>query len=123
MNTNFDETVFTNEVLAFAPEANKKDSTYWNTLRPVPLTREEFTDYIKKDSIQTLKKSKIYRDSVDTKNNTFKFGNLISEECKNIDVFGTNMYRGASSGLFVSTSFEESRIVFAIKKTLIFIKI
>ena len=78
LNTNFDETVFTNEVLAFAPEANKKDSTYWNTLRPVPLTREEFTDYIKKDSIQTLKKSKIYRDSVDTKNNTFKFGNLIS---------------------------------------------
>ena len=78
LNTNFDETVFTNEVLAFAPKANKKDSTYWNTLRPVPLTREEFTDYIKKDSIQTLKKSKIYRDSVDTKNNTFKFGNLIS---------------------------------------------
>ena len=78
LNTNFDETVFTNEVLAFAPEANKKDSTYWNTLRPVPLTREEFTDYIKKDSIQTLKKSKIYRDSLDTKNNTFKFGNLIS---------------------------------------------
>ena len=78
LNTNFDETVFTNEILAFAPEANKKDSTYWNTLRPVPLTREEFTDYIKKDSFQTLKKSKIYRDSVDTKNNTFKFGNLIS---------------------------------------------
>ena len=78
LNTNFDETVFTNEVLAFAPEANKKDSTYWNTLRPVPLTREEFTDYIKKDSVQTLKKSKIYLDSVDTKNNTFKFGNLIS---------------------------------------------
>jgi hypothetical protein len=78
LNTNFGSNVFTNEVLAFELEANKKDSTYWNRLRPVPLTSEELVDYIRKDSLQTLKKSKTYRDSVDTKNNRFKFGNLIS---------------------------------------------
>ena len=78
LNPNFDAGVFTNEVLAFEAEANKKDSTYWNSLRPVPLTTEEVVDYIKKDSLQTLKKSKTYLDSLDTKNNRFKFGNLIS---------------------------------------------
>mgnify|MGYP000223789676 FL=1 len=67
LNPNFDSSEFTNEVLSFEAEANKKDSIYWNTLRPVPLTSEELVDYINKDSLQTLKKSKTYRDSVDTK--------------------------------------------------------
>ena len=78
LNPDFEKIVFTNEVLAFEPEANKKDSTYWNTLRPVPLTKEEFKDYIKKDSLQTLYNSKTYLDSIDAGNNKFKFGNLIS---------------------------------------------
>ena len=78
LNPDFENHVFTNEVLAFEAEANKKDSTYWNTLRPVPLTTEEFKDYIKKDSLQTLYNSKTYLDSIDAVNNKFKFGNLIS---------------------------------------------
>ena len=78
LNPNFEKTMFTNQVLAFEVEANKKDSNYWNTLRPVPLTSEEFKDYIKKDSLQILQNSKTYLDSIDTKNNKFKFGNLIS---------------------------------------------
>ncbi|MGB2414395.1 MAG: DUF5686 and carboxypeptidase regulatory-like domain-containing protein, partial [Flavobacteriaceae bacterium] len=36
LNPDFEKSVFSNEILAFEPEANKKDSTYWNTLRPVP---------------------------------------------------------------------------------------
>ena len=78
LNPTFEKDEFSNEILAFEGEANKKDSTYWNTLRPVPLTEEEFKDYIKKDSIQARKASKIYRDSVDLENNKFKFGNLLS---------------------------------------------
>ena len=78
LNPNFEKSVFTNEVLAFESEANKKDSTYWNTLRPVPLTREEFKDYIKKDSLQTLYNSKTYLDSIDASYNKFKIGNLVS---------------------------------------------
>ncbi|MGB2416828.1 MAG: DUF5686 and carboxypeptidase regulatory-like domain-containing protein [Flavobacteriaceae bacterium] len=78
LNPDFEKSVFSNEILAFEPEANKKDSTYWNTLRPVPLTSEEFKDYIKKDSIQILYKSKTYLDSLDASQNKFKLGNLIS---------------------------------------------
>jgi len=69
---NFAPKSFTNEVLYFEPEANKKDSLFWNGIRPVPLTDEEIADYIKKDSIQELRKSQVYLDSIDKKNNKFQ---------------------------------------------------
>lgn len=67
----FDKKTFTNEVLSFKPLANKKDSLYWKGSRPVPLTNEELKDYIKKDSLQQLRKSKPYLDSLDAKSNKF----------------------------------------------------
>ena len=69
---------FGREIVSFRDNANKKDSIFWNTVRPVPLTEEEITDYIKKDSIQIVRKSKTYLDSIDTKNNKFKLGNILS---------------------------------------------
>ncbi len=65
----FNKKSFTNEVLSFKPEANKKDSLFWKGTRPVPLTDEELKDYVKKDSIQILRHSKTYLDSIDTKSN------------------------------------------------------
>jgi hypothetical protein len=73
MNSNFGK-----EIVSFVDEANKKDSIYWKTFRPIPLTDEELTDYIKKDSIQIVRKSKTYLDSIDQKNNKFKFGDIFS---------------------------------------------
>ncbi|MBU3682147.1 MAG: carboxypeptidase-like regulatory domain-containing protein [Flavobacterium sp.] len=66
------------EVLRFEPNANKKDVTYWNASRPVPLTEEESTDYLKKELIQTKKKSKTYLDSVDRKTNKLGFFDIIT---------------------------------------------
>lgn len=68
----FQKRTFTNEVLSFVDDANKKDSIYWNQIRPVPLTGEEFKDYIRRDSIKTVRQSKTYLDSVDAKSNKFK---------------------------------------------------
>lgn len=70
-NPQFSKKSFTNEVLSFEPEANKKDSLFWKGIRPVPLTNEELTDYIKKDSLQVLRRSKPYLDSLDRKSNKF----------------------------------------------------
>lgn len=67
----FEKREFTNEVVFFEPEANKKDSLFWKEIRPIPLTNEEVNDYTRKDSIQTLRKSKVYLDSIDAKNNKF----------------------------------------------------
>ena len=68
---------FTNEVLSFEDKANKKDTAFWNIIRPVPLTFEESKDYQLKDSIKVIRKSKKYLDSVDVKRNKFKITNLL----------------------------------------------
>ena len=73
----FDKKTFTREVLSFEDNANKKDSVYWNKLRPVPLTLEESADYLKKDLLQTKKKSKQYLDSIDAKRNKMGFSDII----------------------------------------------
>ena len=74
---------FGRELVAFENEANKKDSLFWNKIRPVPLTIEERTDYIKKDSIQIVKESKPYLDSIDRVNNKFKLGKLLGYTYQN----------------------------------------
>ena len=76
-NTNLTKKSFGKEILSFANEANKKDSTYWKSIRPVPLTDEEISDYLLKDSIQTVRESKPYLDSIDAKNNKFKISKII----------------------------------------------
>lgn len=69
---------FTNEILTFEKDANKKENSFWDTIRPVPLTEEESTDYAKKDELQTKKKSKVYLDSVDAKRNKFRPMDILS---------------------------------------------
>jgi hypothetical protein len=74
----FDKKTFTKEVLAFEKDANKKDDTFWETVRPVPLTDEESNDYVKKDILQTKKKSQVYLDSIDKVSNKFGLMDVIS---------------------------------------------
>lgn len=73
----FDKNYFTNEVLVFNQSANDKSNSYWNSKRPITLTKEEIDDYNLKDSLQIVRKSKTYLDSIDSKNNKFKLENLI----------------------------------------------
>lgn len=70
-NPGFDESTFTNVILSFEKDATEKDTAYWNTLRPVPLTVEEVKDYTLKDSIKAYRKSEKYLDSIDGVNNKF----------------------------------------------------
>ncbi|MFD2432397.1 DUF5686 and carboxypeptidase regulatory-like domain-containing protein [Mesonia maritima] len=57
-NPDFTEDSFSQEILSFAENANKKDSLYWQNIRPIPLTSEEINDYVKKDSLQEIRSSK-----------------------------------------------------------------
>lgn len=69
--------VFTSgEMMKVNDDANKKDSSYWTETRPVPLTEEEQLDYKKKDSIQVIKESKPFLDSVDRRTNRFELADL-----------------------------------------------
>ncbi|WP_369995659.1 DUF5686 and carboxypeptidase regulatory-like domain-containing protein [Winogradskyella sp.] len=82
-NTGLSRQDFGRELVAFENEANKKDSLFWNTIRPVPLTVEERKDYIKKDSIQIVRESKPYLDSIDRANNKFKIRNILGYTYQN----------------------------------------
>jgi hypothetical protein len=76
ISPDFPKNFFTNEILKVNDDANKKDSSYWETSRPIPLTIEEANDYRKRDSLWKIKHSKPYTDSTDRKNNKLKFKDL-----------------------------------------------
>ena len=65
------------QILKVESEANEKDSAFWESIRTVPLTSLERKDYERKDSIEVIKESKVYKDSVDNKNNRFAIRNLL----------------------------------------------
>ena len=76
--SSFEKKTFGHEIVAFELNANKKDDSFWNEIRPIPLTIEESNDYAKKDSLLTIRKSQKYIDSVDAKNNKFKILDIIT---------------------------------------------
>lgn len=73
----FEKKTFSSEVLKFEEGANKKEDAFWETIRPVPLTSEETTDYTKKDALQEKKKSQKYLDSIDAKRNRFGLSDVL----------------------------------------------
>lgn len=86
---NFKKDYFNNEIISFEKYANQKDSLFWNRARPLPLTNEEVKDYKKKDSVQAVRSTVKYKDSVDQARNKFKildpiFGYSWQNTTKNI---------------------------------------
>lgn len=81
-NYNFKETfepkTFGREIVSFAENANKKEDSYWTTNRQVPLSEEESTSYVRKDSISTLRNSQKYLDSIDAKSNKFEIQDIVT---------------------------------------------
>ena len=64
-------------ILKVESEANEKGEDFWKEIRTVPLTALESKDYQRKDSIEVVKESKVYKDSIDRKNNKFALRNLL----------------------------------------------
>lgn len=78
INPTFPPRFFSGEVVRIEEESNQKNEAYWDSIRPVPLTQTEQNDYQLKDSIEIIRESKTYKDSVDRKQNRFKPLALIS---------------------------------------------
>jgi len=69
LKPNLPKNYFNGEVLKITDTVNRKDATYWAQNRPMPLTQEESINYKKKDSIESIRTSKPYLDSVQQANN------------------------------------------------------
>jgi Family of unknown function (DUF5686)/CarboxypepD_reg-like domain len=78
LNPAFEKKHFNNTILRYEPGSNKKQVTYWDSIRPLALSNAEMRDYIKKDSLEQRRKDPAYLDSLDRISNKFKFGNLLS---------------------------------------------
>jgi len=122
-NPQFDDDFFGKEVLYIEPTANQKDSTFWASERPIPLTDEESRDYQKKDSLQVLWKTPAYRDSIDRLANKFNaldlvFGYNYQKSLKRFNLsyespissVGFNTVQGTNADVrfFASQRFEDS---------------
>ena len=70
--------IFNSEILTVEKGANELDKSFFDEIRPIPLTREEELDYTKKDSLQIIRRSDAYRDSVDAANNRYRFMNVLT---------------------------------------------
>ncbi|WP_430614745.1 DUF5686 and carboxypeptidase regulatory-like domain-containing protein [Flavobacterium sp. JP2137] len=74
----FEAKTFTEEMITYDAASNKVAAEYWQEHRQIPLTEEEVKDYHVKDSVQLLKNSAVYIDSLDRSSNRFGLGKLLS---------------------------------------------
>ncbi|TGE05308.1 DUF5686 and carboxypeptidase regulatory-like domain-containing protein [Hymenobacter fodinae] len=65
------------EVMLVEKGVNERDTSYWSSVRPIPLTAEEEKDYQVKDSTEVIRKSRPYQDSLDRKRNELEVGKLL----------------------------------------------
>lgn len=68
---------FGNEVSVITKEAYKRDSVYWNTNRPEPLTADQKKVVTYRDSIEAAHKSRQYLDSMEAKYNKVTLGEVL----------------------------------------------
>lgn len=73
INPIFPKKFFSNELGITTEEAYKRDSTYWDGIRPAPLTVDEQRSKFVQDSLQAIFTSKQYLDSIDSVYNKVTF--------------------------------------------------
>src|SRR5690606_491651 len=72
--------IISNTTMTIDSGAYKKDSTYWASVRPVPLTPDEVKGYHKQDSLAVIEKKKEAADTlIDSKHKKYKRMHLIIE--------------------------------------------
>ncbi len=63
----FKKSYFDNVIIKYDTGVNKKSKAYWDTIRPMPLEKEEVQDYLVKDSLFEIHKdSLLSRQSIDS---------------------------------------------------------
>jgi Family of unknown function (DUF5686)/CarboxypepD_reg-like domain len=77
LSPKFDKKFFDNTVLKYYDSSNKRSAAYWDTIRPIALQKEEIADYKKKDSLEEVRKSPAYMDSLDRRRNKVSVTGLI----------------------------------------------
>ncbi len=89
----FAKNFFNHVIITYPDSATKKPVSYWDSTRPVPLQEVEIADYKRRDSLETIRSSRAYLDSVDKARNKPKlipllvFGQDFTNTKSKTDVF------------------------------------
>lgn len=92
LDPQFEKNHFNSVVVKYDTGSNKKPRSYWDEVRPVPLLEDEIMDYLKKDSLEIVRRDPAYLDSVDRKRNKLTATGLI--------VFGQTFQRQSKKSSF-----------------------
>ncbi len=76
-NPSYSGKFFDNTIVRYETGSNKKTVAYWDSVRPLDLTTEELKDYLRKDSIEQLRKNPAYLDSLDRVRNKIGFNEIL----------------------------------------------
>jgi hypothetical protein len=68
---------FDRTILRYLDSSNKRSMADWEKIRPVPLLDDELRDYVKKDSLEKLRESPAYLDSLNKIRNKFTLPKLL----------------------------------------------
>lgn len=68
---------FDRTVLRYQDSSNKRSIADWEKIRPIPLLEDELRDYVKKDSLEKLRQSPVYLDSLNKIRNKFTLPKLL----------------------------------------------
>ncbi len=77
LSPTFKKGFFNKTILKYNDSANKKPVDYWTENRPILLQPDEENDYFKKDSLEQLRGSAPYLDSIDRKRNKITLSNVV----------------------------------------------
>ncbi len=93
----FAKSYFNNVIIKYDTGVNKKSKAYWDTIRPMPLEKEEVKDYQVKDSLYEIQKDSVLsRQSIDSlrKNQGgLKLYNVFWSGINRTHYSSTNQYR------------------------------
>jgi len=93
LNPDFPKNYFNNALLIVEEGSNEKDSLYWEDARPIPLTDFEVEDYQTKDSVEIVKKSRNYLESLDREKNKLSVGDIFISGYEYQNSFKKNTWR------------------------------
>jgi hypothetical protein len=78
VNEPIPDSIFASRIVSmYDKTANKKDTAYWTSTRPVPLEQDEAKDYVVKDSIRRRLSDPAYIDSVRRIGNRVSLGKIV----------------------------------------------
>lgn len=71
LDPKFADNYFDGQIMRADSQATTRNGLYWQQLRPVPLTKQEYEDYNNKEELTALKKSLDYMDMQEKHNNFY----------------------------------------------------